>query len=76
MLANLIGEIAKRRITINEIADCLGCHRNSVTNKIYGTTPFTVAEALLLHGRFFSDCDFKWLFSPAVPYSGKEVEHT
>ena len=63
MRINLIGEMAKRNISINAIADTLGIHRNSVANKIYGKSDFTVEQAIKIHDRFFCDCDFKVLFT-------------
>ena len=38
MRINLIGEMAKRRITTNALAELLGCHRNSVHNKLYASS--------------------------------------
>lgn len=64
--ANLIGEMAKRRITINDIAELLGVHRNSVANKLYGKTRFSLDEALAIYDRYFSDCDFRTLFAAAI----------
>lgn len=63
MRLNLIGELAKRQITTNAIADLLGCHRNSVHNKLYGITEFTLSEALLIYDTYFRDCDFRTLFA-------------
>ena len=66
MLANLIGELAKRRITNQELADLLGIHRNSVSNKLYGMSEFTLREAITIYDKYFSDCDFRWLFTHAA----------
>ena len=66
MLVNLIGELAKRRITNNELAELLVCHRNSITNKLYGTSDFTLKEALRIYNRYFQGCDFLWLFTVAA----------
>lgn len=66
MRANLIGEMAKRRIAINDIAELLGIHRNSVANKLYGKTGFSLDEALQIYDRYFSDCDFRTLFAAAI----------
>ena len=63
---NLIGEMAKRRIAINDIAELLDIHRNSVANKIYGRTRFSLDEALQIYDRYFSDCDFRTLFAAAI----------
>lgn len=63
MLANLVGELAKKRITNQELAELLGIHRNSVANKLYGDTPLTLREAFTIYDTYFSEMDFRWLFS-------------
>ena len=63
MRANLIGEMAKRSISINDIAELLGIHRNSVSNKLYGRSAFTLEEAFAIYDRFFSDLNFRVLFA-------------
>ena len=62
MRANLIGEMSKRGIAIAEIAELLGLHRNSVRNKLYGMSDFTLGEAIAIYDAFFSDSDFRELF--------------
>ena len=63
MRANLVGEMAKRGVSINDLATLLGLHRNSVANKLYGRSPFTLDEALAIFDKFFSDCNFRVLFA-------------
>lgn len=65
MRINLIGEMAKRQITTNALAELLGCHRNSVHNKLYGITEFTLSEAFLIFDTYFSDLNFRFLFASA-----------
>lgn len=55
MRTNLIGEMAKRGISINDVAELLGIHRNSVSNKLYGKSAFTLDEAIAVYDRYFSD---------------------
>lgn len=59
---NLIGEMAKRKVTIEAIAKHLGIHRNSVANKLNGTTEFTIREAIAIQETFFPNCRIKELF--------------
>lgn len=59
---NLRGEMAKRKISIEEVADFLGIHRNSVTNKLNGDSNFSVDESMKLQEKFFPDLDLKYLF--------------
>ena len=63
MRINLIGEMAKRRISSNMLAELLGCHRNSIHNKLYGISEFTLSEALLIYDTYFSDLNFRALFA-------------
>lgn len=63
MRINLIGEMARRRISSNALAELLGCHRNSIHNKLYGISEFTLSEALTIYDAFFRDCDFRILFA-------------
>lgn len=69
MLTNLIGELAKKRITNQELAELLGIHRNSVANKLYGDTAITLKEAFTIYDTYFSEMDFRWLFEQAAKES-------
>ena len=62
MYLNLKLEMERTSISIEQIADELGIHRNSASNKLNGTTPFTVEEAIRLRDRFFAYADFQYLF--------------
>lgn len=64
MRTNLIGEMAKRGISINDVAELLGIHRNSVSNKLHGKSAFTLDEAIAVYDRYFSDLNFRVLFTP------------
>lgn len=59
---NLKGEMAKRNISLEAIAQLLDIHRNSAANKVNGRTRFTVDEALLIRDTFFSDLSTDYLF--------------
>lgn len=62
MLANLRSEMYKRKITIEKMADFLGIHRNSVSNKLEGNTEFSIEEAFKLRDEFFGDLGMDYLF--------------
>ena len=68
MLANLVGELAKKRITQQDLSELLGIHRNSVANKLFGDTSMTVKEAFAIYDTYFTDSglDFRWLFEQAT----------
>lgn len=58
---NLIAEIAKRGYTKNEIANCLGISRNTLTNKLVCKTVFSKDEFDLLLKNFFPDLNSDYL---------------
>lgn len=60
---NLRGEMAKRKISIESIAELLGIHRNSVANKLNGESAFSIGQAMLIQETFFPDLEMKYLFS-------------
>lgn len=66
MRTNLIAEMARRSISINDIAALLGIHRNSVSNKLYGRSAFTLEEAFAIYDRYFSDLNFRILFAATI----------
>ena len=60
--SNLRGEMAKRKILIENIASLLKIHRNSVTNKLNGDSAFTIDESLKIQETYFPDLELKYLF--------------
>ncbi len=66
----LVGELAKKKISKESIAECLGIHRNSVTNKLNGGS-FSVDEAVEIRDKFFPEWKIEDLF--ATEADGKEV---
>ena len=58
----LLNEMEKRGVSIGAIAQLLGLHRNSVRNKLYGISEFSVGEAMRVHRAYFADCCFCRLF--------------
>lgn len=63
MYINLIAEMAKSFVTIEMIADALNVHRNSVHNKIYGKSRFTIQEAFAIQENFFPKIPLNYLFA-------------
>ncbi len=47
MYENLIVAMKLRRVTIEDIAEFLGIHRNSVSNKINGNSKFTISSFIV-----------------------------
>lgn len=67
---NLTGEMAKRRIKNEALARKLKIHRNSVYNKLIGSSSFTVEEAIQIRDVFFPGYDIGYLFK--VSEGGEE----
>ncbi len=59
---NLKGEMAKRNIKVEDIANALNIHRNSASNKINGDTSFSIEEAVKVKETYFPDLSLKYLF--------------
>lgn len=65
MYNNLEAEIVRSKIKKSVIAEEIGRSYNTLNLKIAGKYPFTYDEALQIHEKFFSYCDFKDLFKKA-----------
>ncbi len=59
---NLKLALYESNITIETVAEFLGIHRNSVTNKLNGTSSFTIAEAQKLKKGLLTKYDSEYLF--------------
>ena len=59
---NLRGELAKRRVSIEDIANLLGVDRNTVANKLNGKSAFSIDQAMKIQEAFFPDLELRWLF--------------
>ena len=62
MYLNLITEMNRIGVTNEQIANELDIHRNSVSNKISGSSPLLLEEALSIRDKFFPYADFQYLF--------------
>lgn len=62
MLLNLKTEMERNRFTIDNLADILGVHRNTMANKLSGDTAISFDEAQLLRDRLFPYADLQYLF--------------
>jgi len=60
---NLRGEMAKRKVSIEDLASLLGVHRNSVANKLNGDSAFSVEQSFAIQEAYFPDLSLKYLFS-------------
>ena len=62
MLANLVAEMARNKITRYDIAKLLGNTYNTVSLKINGHYEFTVTEAQKIQKTYFPDLTMEYLF--------------
>lgn len=68
---NLKGEMAKRNIKVEDIANELNIHRNSASNKINGDTSFSIEEAVKIKDAYFPDLSLKYLFAKSETMVGR-----
>lgn len=68
MYENLKLEMFKSGITQKEIADFLGIHENSMSNKL-AKGPFSIEEAFAIKNRFFPALDIAYLFKNTLKAS-------
>lgn len=61
--SNLKAELARKGISMEDVSGLLGIHRNSVSNKINGDTPFTVEEAFKIRDKYFPKLSMDYLFT-------------
>lgn len=58
----LLGEMAKRKVSKEDLAELLGLHWNSVANKINGKSAFSVEEAVKVRDSYFPEWKLEELF--------------
>ena len=62
-LINLKKEMAGENVTVEQMADFLHLHRNTVSNKIEGVSKFTIDEAFKVQEHFFPKVGIAYLFA-------------
>lgn len=62
MYSNLRFAIDKEGLAMDDLAQTLNVHRNTIANKISGSTPWTYDEVLLIQKVHFPHYDQGWLF--------------
>lgn len=71
---NLAAEIARRGLTVDQMAACIGCKPRSMQQRLSGEVRLTLDEAMELRSRFFSDCEPIELFETRKEADGEETE--
>lgn len=62
MYLNLKKEMDRNGITIEDLSKSLNLHRNTISNKINGSTPLSIEEGMKIRNIFFEYADFQYLF--------------
>lgn len=62
MFPNLRTEMARKQITIQEIANMIGVGRDAARQKLSGKTPITLEEAFKIENGYFPSSDVRYLF--------------
>lgn len=70
MLMQLKLAMVRERVSLEDIANLLGIHRNSVHNKMYEKTALQFSEAVKIQEAFFPYYDVKELFKSDQPKAG------
>ncbi len=70
MYSNLKYEMDLKGLSIETIAETLGIHRNSASNKINGSSSFSVEEAFKIQKAHFPYADMQYLFKRTNKRSG------
>lgn len=65
---NLKGELAKNGISNVQIARVLGVHTNTITNKLEGSSSFTIEEAFKIKSLLLPYCDLSYLFARSTDH--------
>ena len=63
MYANLSNELRRKNINQAAVAAMLKCDVRTFTNKINGTSDFTVTESLKIHSGLLPEFEFDYLFT-------------
>lgn len=59
---NLAAEIARRGVTVDQLASAIGCKPRSMSQRLNGDVRLTLDEAMEIRERFFADCEPLMLF--------------
>lgn len=63
MYKNLSLELRRKNITQSVVASVLNCTERTVTNKLNGTTSFSIDEAFTIHKNILPEFTMEYLFA-------------
>lgn len=64
---NLRAEMARKRISIADIAKVIGVNRDTAGKKLARKAPIQLDEAFVIRNNFFPECEVNYLFAEAAP---------
>lgn len=62
-MKNLSAEMARFGVSYADLTDLLNCTQKTVSNKLNGSTEFSVSEAMKIRDKFFPGMRLEYLFS-------------
>lgn len=62
MYGNLCIELRKKNIAQKAVSELIGCTERTMTNKLNGTTDFTISEAFLIHKNLLPEFSMDYIF--------------
>lgn len=62
MFPNLRAEMARHRLSIKDLAACIGVSENAFRNRLAGKTEFTMLEIVRIKRAFFKNLSLDYLF--------------
>jgi len=63
MHSNLKAEMARKRLRVIDIANCIGKTEKTAGNKISGKCAFTMTECAAIKNAYFPDLSIEYLFA-------------
>lgn len=66
MFENLRAEMARKNITITEIAKTIGVNRDTLGKKFSGKSSLNLDEAFLIQKKFFPEMEVQLLFQELI----------
>lgn len=71
--SNLRAEMARKGVTVQEIADLIGVNRDTVSRKLSRKSPLNLSEAFVIERTFFPGLGISYLFEEAMGDSIQDI---
>ena len=67
MYGNLCNALRSKNVAQKAVSELIGCTERTLTNKINGTTDFTITEAFAIHKNLLPEFDIDYIFKVTTP---------